>query len=314
MASKSEYRFQAASAIFLGKRDNQEDSLVTDFAIGGDMGFVVLSDGMGGHNAGDIASKVVVTEVFSELKLQSGNQTNFSANISTILRDAAEAANSCVREIADGAPSTKGMGATLIVPVFVGDQLFWISIGDSPLFLFRDGQLSQLNEDHSFAPQIDYMVRSGMLTESVGREHPDRNCLTSVLAGQKITKVDCPLAPTQLHDGDIVVVASDGLQYLSRAEIEDVLVNKKSFSSELIAESLIDEIKALDAPDQDNVSLSVIKISNRKSKSDWAYNGIDHSKTANLPGHPEGRVSGGWIASLRSRLARLYLSAAGPTQ
>ena len=70
------------------------------------------------------------------------------------------------------------MGATLIALIFHRDRLHWISVGDSPLWLWRDGTLTRLNEDHSLAPQIDWMVEQGQMAPSRPR-HPDRNCLTS---------------------------------------------------------------------------------------------------------------------------------------
>ncbi len=314
MSAKPEYRYQAASALYLGQRDNQEDALATDFALGGDLGFVVLSDGMGGHNAGDIASKVVVTEVFSELKLQSGDEASFVSNISSILQNAATAANECVADVAAGAPAAEGMGATLIVPVFVKDQLYWISIGDSPLYLYRSGHLSQLNEDHSMAPHIDLMVRTGMLSERGGRDHPDRNCLTSVLVGREISRIDCTSAPTQLFDGDIIVVASDGLQHLRRSQIQEIIARNDKATSEQIAERLIDEIDKFDAPDQDNVALCVVKICKRPKKSERGYDGIKYSKSDFLLDQPNPRASASWIANLRSSISRLFLPTSGSTQ
>jgi protein phosphatase len=314
MAANPEYRYQAASALFLGERNNQEDALATDFAIGGDIGFVVLSDGMGGHNAGDIASKVVVTEVFSELKLQSGDPIGFRNNIATILKDAALSANTCVGEIANGAPAAHGMGATLLVPVFIEDRLSWISVGDSPLYLYRSGHLSQLNEDHSMAPHIDLMVRTGMLSESGGRDHPDRNCLTSVLLGRDIARMDCPETPTQLFDGDIVIAASDGLQYLDKSKIQDVVKSGAEAPSAEIAERLIEEIIALDAADQDNVALSVVKVSKRRSKANWGSTGLTTSRHDFLAGSRGAGRRGGLVAGLRSSLSRLIPSTNGSAQ
>ena len=72
MRQDSETRFDVTTALSVGARDHQEDAVVADFPMGSDMGFVVLSDGMGGHAAGDMASKIVMTEVFCELKFQSG--------------------------------------------------------------------------------------------------------------------------------------------------------------------------------------------------------------------------------------------------
>ena len=180
MPKSPDIRFDVASVLNRGCRDYQEDAIATDFPLGAEFGYAVLSDGMGGHAAGDVASKIVVTEVFSELKFQSSDVGKFTQNVGKVLKSAAISANECMAAHAATNPDTAGMGATLVAPVFVRDQLFWISIGDSPLYLMRDGQLRQLNEDHSLGPHIDYMVRSGMMSEDVGRNHPDRNALTSV--------------------------------------------------------------------------------------------------------------------------------------
>ena len=93
--------------------------MVADFPAGAGMGFAVLSDGMGGHAAGDVASKIVVTEIFSELKMQSGNPKGLEEDISGILQAAVQSANDCVRYHAETNPETMGMGATLIALVFV---------------------------------------------------------------------------------------------------------------------------------------------------------------------------------------------------
>jgi PPM family protein phosphatase len=73
------------------------------------------------------------------------------------------------------------------------------------------------------APQIDFMVKSGLMDAKVGANHPDRNCLISVLMGQRIPKIDCPARPMELMEGDIVICSSDGLQYLPNAQIERIV-------------------------------------------------------------------------------------------
>lgn len=255
-----EPRYDVASGISQGARDYQEDAITSDFLVGADAGFVVLSDGMGGHAAGDVASKIVLTEVYSELKFQYADVETFEARAPEILRSIADLANETLRQHTRTHPETEGMGATLVVPVMVENRLFWISVGDSPLFLYRDGRLSQLNEDHSMAPQIDFMVKSGLMDAQVGANHPDRNCLISVLMGQRIAKVDCPAQAMVLRVGDIVVCASDGLQFLTNAQIEKVLGRVRKKRSTEIAEVLLEEIHKLDDPDQDNVSFCVIKV------------------------------------------------------
>ena len=255
-----EPRYDVASGISQGARDYQEDAITSDFPVGAEAGFVVLADGMGGHAAGDVASKIVLTEVFSELKFHFADVAAFEAHAPEVLRGVADLANETLRQHTRTHPETEGMGATLVVPALVENRLWWISIGDSPLFLFRNGKLSQLNEDHSMAPQIDFMVKSGLMDPQVAANHPDRNCLISVLMGTRIPKIDCPTKPFELKAGDIVVCASDGLQFLTNAQIEKVLNKSRKARSTEIAERLLEELVKLDDPDQDNISFTVIKV------------------------------------------------------
>ncbi len=259
-----EPRFDVASAICQGGRDYQEDAIVTDFPFGSDSGVVVLADGMGGHAAGDVASKIVVTEVFSELKFESANFADFEADIPNYLTSSAVNANSVVREHVTAHPETRGMGATLVSVVLIENRMYWMSIGDSPLYHFRGGKMQQLNEDHSMAPQIDFMVKSGLLDEEAGKNHPDRNCLTSVILGDRVAKSDCPKTPFELQVGDIVVVSSDGLQYLEDAKIQKILHRYRRKKAAEIAGYLLEAIEDLADPDQDNCTFSVIKLNHNK--------------------------------------------------
>ena len=248
--------FDVATAQGLGQRDCQEDAIVVHFAAGRDFGFVVLADGMGGHAAGDIASKIVVTEVFSELIFQTADIADLQNRMTQTLQDAAQSANACLAGYVAANPATKGMGATLVAPVVLGQTLWWISIGDSPLFLFRNGKLRQLNEDHSLAPQIDFLAAQGQIDPETARTHPDRNVLTSVLFGDRIARIDCPATPIDLLDGDIVIVASDGLQFLEN----DQIITSLQGDSAAVAQSLLTKVATLADPDQDNVTFCVIRV------------------------------------------------------
>ena len=265
--------YDVATALTKGRRDYQEDALATDFPHGGELGFAVLSDGMGGHAAGDVASKIVVTEVFSELKFQSGDVDTLKSGMVEILKDAAMAANDCMRAHTRSHPDTTGMGATLVAPVILRDRLYWISVGDSPLFLMRDGTLERLNEDHSLAPQIDLMVDAGLITAEIGANHPDRNCLTSVLIGGGIEKIDCPDVPLAMQVGDIVLAASDGLQTLSDDDIADVIASCEGRSSAEISEALMDRLAECDEPTQDNASICIIQVREVKELSNTRTKG-----------------------------------------
>lgn len=252
--------YDVAAAIDKGRRDYQEDAVAIDFPEQEGTGFVVLADGMGGHKAGDIASRIAVMKVSDTLKDYLSEHDLPEADIPEVLKAATMSANQSIASYVSRNTDVAGMGTTLVAPILAGNLLHWISVGDSPLFLFQNGELHQINEDHSLAPQIDLMVKSGMLDAETARHHPDRNCLTSVLMGTDIPKIDCGKPPVSLAKGDIVVVSSDGLQFLSNEEIADILNRHKDDSSEVIADALMKAVHELDDPDQDNVSLAVVKV------------------------------------------------------
>ncbi|QGY00279.1 serine/threonine-protein phosphatase [Roseovarius faecimaris] len=252
--------YDTAMSIDIGRRERQEDALASDFPSGQAFGFVVLADGMGGHAAGDMASKIVVTEVFSELKLKSSDPEQLEHSIGDVLKGAAAHANQCVGHYAHEHAQSHGMGSTLLAPVLIEDRLYWVSVGDSPLYLFRDGRLTRLNENHALCSQIEYLVASGIMDREEAQNYPDQSCLTSVLIGGEIAQVDCPSSPMQLKEGDILIAASDGIQFISEAQIEGVLRFQQKSTAEQISAALTKEIQKLDDPDQDNLSICVIKL------------------------------------------------------
>lgn len=267
MTSPAYARYDVATALGQGMREIQEDAVVTDFPAGMDVGFVVLADGMGGHAAGEIASSILVTEVFAELKFKLADLKKHERHIPAILKSAAMTSNACIRDYVSENPRNYGMGATLIAPLLVEDRMYWISVGDSPLYLQRNGKMRQLNEDHSMAPEIDRMVASGLLSPEEGLHHPDRNCLRSVLLGDSVAKIDCPDEPFRVQEGDIILAASDGLQSLTDAEISAVILENEDRSATEIAFALLTTVNTLNDPDQDNISISVIKINRTQAES-----------------------------------------------
>lgn len=254
-------RYDVATAINKGRRDYQEDAVATAFLKDHPLGFAVLADGMGGHAAGDVASNIVVTEVSKSLKARLQPHILRNEDIPEILREVTAAANDSIATYVANNNDVAGMGTTLIAPVLLGNQMHWVSVGDSPLYVFSQGRLRQVNEDHSMAPQIDLMVRTGMMDEATARNHPDRNCLTSVLMGAPIPRIDCGKAPVVLSAGDIIIASSDGLQFLSDAEIQQVVDRYKEETSAELAKALMAEVQSLEDPEQDNISFAVIKVS-----------------------------------------------------
>ncbi len=260
MTTLGEFCFDVATGLSLGARERQEDAVVADFPRGAPMGFAVLSDGMGGHASGDVASGIVATELFSELKLLSSAPAQMEQVIGAALQEAVTEANRCIALYEGQHPSAQGMGATLVAPVLFENRLYWVSVGDSPLYLFRQGKLFRLNEDHSYAAQIDRLHAQGIIPLEEARNHPDRSALVSVLAGGEIAKIDCRAEAMSLKHGDIVLAASDGLHSLSDDAVAEVLQDQHHNSGGQICDALLQAVAAQKCPEQDNLSLCVIKV------------------------------------------------------
>jgi serine/threonine protein phosphatase PrpC len=117
----------------------------------------------------------------------------------------------------------------------------------------------RLNENHALGAQIDYLVSRGIMRREEAQSYPDQSCLTSVLIGAEIAQIDCRATPFQIRDGDILIVASDGVQYLSEIQIEAVLRFNQKRSADDIGAAMMCALRQLDDPTQDNIALCVIK-------------------------------------------------------
>ena len=253
--------YDVATALWQGKRPYQEDTLLADFHGGMDRGFAVLADGMGGHAAGDLASRLVVIDAVSHLKFLIHDGDALEKNLQAELKSAVDTANDVLRDRAADDSRLAGMGATFLATVLFEDRLYWASVGDSPLYLWREGRLRQLNEDHSMAPIIDQMAKSGEISTEEAANHPDRNALTSVLMGRSVKAMDVPKTATVLDPGDVLIQASDGLQYLDEAAIAVVLeAAGPGASSREISDRLMGALRKLNDPAQDNTAILVLQL------------------------------------------------------
>ena len=126
------------------------------------------------------------------------------------------------------------------------------------------------------APEIDLMASRGEIDHAAARRHPERHVLTSALFGADIPRIDCPRQPFRLFPGDTLVVASDGLQTLESDEIARVLRAHPLCRSDQLARLLLDEVGQRDDPDQDNVSLAVIRVN------------LDETRTRPVPSERQG--------------------------
>jgi PPM family protein phosphatase len=216
---------------------------------------VVLADGMGGENSGDFASRCVV-ETFVDYCYHYSHANEES----TMLRSALMASNEALAMAIVKNPALEGMGTTLLAAVITEQKLHWVSVGDSPLYLYYNATLSQLNEDHSMRPILKAKLKNGEIEEQDLAKHPDRNLLRSALTGEKIELIDCPLEAMALQPGDIIIVASDGIQTLDDAAIKTRLDRHKGLDAEGITKKLLKAVVNEQNPKQDNTSINVIRI------------------------------------------------------
>ncbi len=262
-------RFDCAVAATRGARDYQEDSAAywpgegDPFApapdadtssSAGDIATVVavLADGMGGHTGGALASRIVCEQF---LKSAVVHQAAMHDRLLAALNEANDAV---AAKVADK-PVLSGMGSTLVGVAFGGTGMQWVSVGDSPLYLFRRGEIAVLNEDHSLAPELDRLVAAGRLTEAEARRDPRRHMLRSAITGDEIDLVDVSRQPLALEVDDYVVLASDGIATLEPAEIGRIIQAYAADGANAVATALIRGIEALREPHQDNATVLVVR-------------------------------------------------------
>jgi protein phosphatase len=151
------------------------------------------------------------------------------------------------------------MGSTLVGASFSTSGLEWVSVGDSPLFLFRRGEIALLNEDHSLAPELDRLVSEGRLTEEEARRDPRRHMLRSAVTGEDIDLIDVSRRPLALEAGDYVVLASDGIATLDTGELARVIQGYGADGAAAVASAIIRAIEAVREPYQDNATVLVVR-------------------------------------------------------
>lgn len=260
-------RFECAIAATRGARNYQEDCAA--FWPGGDDpfgtigadvmpanggGYAVLADGMGGHTGGALASRIVCDQFLATVAHHKGA-------VRDSLQDGLEAANAAVAAKVDDSPTLSGMGSTMIGVSLSAAGLSWISVGDSPLYFFRRGEVAVLNEDHSLAPELDRMVAEGKLTMAEARRDSRRHMLRSAVTGDEIDLIDLPQSPVAVEPGDYIVLASDGMVTLDTREIARIIQGYANDGATAVAKALIRAVDAVREPHQDNATVLVVRIS-----------------------------------------------------
>ncbi len=237
-------------------RTENEDAI----SVHPEVGVAILADGMGGHQAGEVASRMavdVITRHFAETfarELERTNEGHIPAAAMEVnaVYDAIHLANNAIHEMARARPECAGMGSTVVVVVFYDDKLCVGHVGDSRLYRLRNSELTQITLDHSV---IQELVSRGLLTIEEAQQTVGKNLVTRALG------VDVEVAPDvaeqPLEDADLYLLCSDGLNdMLSDEDIRKLLI-EHSADLETAARQLIDQ--ANERGGADNVSVVLVR-------------------------------------------------------
>lgn len=236
-------------------RKNNEDN----YTLVPGLDLAIVADGMGGHNSGEVASSlaVKVTRENYESMRRTGMKPNpYNEKVSLETNQlgwAVQMANSVIYEAGSATPENKGMGTTLSAVLLARTRLCIAHIGDSRVYLFRDGAMHQLTEDHSLVMEH---VRKGLLTKAQAEASPLQNILTRALGTQRTPAVD--LAETELKEADRVLLCTDGLFKAVKEDIIRQMIKAEPDDTRACAE-MVRAANEAGGPDNVTVVLGTVK-------------------------------------------------------
>ncbi len=238
------------------RRDHNEDTIASDDSIG----FVVLADGMGGYNAGEVASEIAVLSITAELKETLLNQRPGQVNRllhkqaeAQLILDAVKNANTAIYNISQSQPQCAGMGTTLVVGLFTNNKLLVGHIGDSRMYRLRNQVLTQITEDHSL---LQEQIKSGLISAEQAKFSANKNLVTRALGVDP--EVDLELNEYDVNVGDIYLLCSDGLSDLVDDDVIQTTLNRLSSSLLEAAQALVQ--MANENGGKDNISVILVQV------------------------------------------------------
>lgn len=252
-------RFDGFVATDVGmKRKANEDN----FCSNQELGLFVVADGMGGHAAGEVASRIAVEEIRRVLSTTREDEDwtwpdTFDPNVSlgaNQLRFAIHLANEKIRGTTLDRAECRGMGTTVVAALLAGEHCSIAHVGDSRAYLIREGKIKLLTSDHSW---VNDQLRQGFLTLEHARNHPFRNVITQALGSGTDVRVDLLELPVRM--GDLLILCSDGLNsMLTDSEILTIVRQGKDQSLDAVTMNLIKA--ANEKGGDDNITVALVQI------------------------------------------------------
>jgi len=247
-------------------RTHNEDSITVDAA----SGFVVLADGMGGYNAGEVASGIATAMLGTSLKqvLDGAEPGRIEPESSEtlavkILREQIAGANASIYQAAKRQAQYAGMGTTLVVGLFYDNYLSVAHIGDSRLYRLRQDEFRQITRDHSL---LQEQIDSGMITEEMARLSQNKNLVTRALGIDP--EVEPEIHTYEVEAGDVYLLCSDGLSDMVEDDEIHLTVSSLQANVQLASQQLVQ--MANDNGGRDNVSVILVRVlRNFPASMDW---------------------------------------------
>lgn len=226
------------------KRQVNQDYVYTSEApVGCLPNLFIVADGMGGHKAGDYASRRTTELIVDYIsKAEAGSPIR-------VIREALENANSVICQESSSNDDYYGMGTTAVVATIIDDELYVGNVGDSRLYVI-DRDITQITKDHSL---VEEMVRAGQIERDSARTHPDKNIITRAIGAALEVKVD--FFDTHLKPGDIILMCSDGLTNMVEDEDIRIIVNREP---DVTAKALELINRANENGGKDNIAVVII--------------------------------------------------------
>lgn len=230
-------------------RDHNEDAITgtaPDHEAAARGCLFIVADGMGGHNAGEVASREAIQRVYDRY------YADTEPDVFRSLEQAMRVTNNELYQEAQSNPTQHGMGTTMTAAVIKDDHLTVAHVGDSRLYLIRGGKIEQVTHDHSW---VEEQVRAGVLTRQQAESHPQRNVITRALATGPDVRVDA--FERDLRAGDILIFGSDGLT----TEVDEAQIAAVAAGAATAQEGVQRLIQlANDNGGEDNISVGLIRV------------------------------------------------------
>jgi protein phosphatase len=236
-------------------RSHNEDSIAVEPAIG----LAVLADGMGGYNAGEVASGIAVamlaTEMRQSLEQAEAHRTDAAGEplAAKLIREHCGKANNAIYQTAKSQPQYSGMGTTLVVALFFDNRVAVGHIGDSRLYRLREGRFEQMTRDHSL---LQEQIDSGMITREQARYSQNKNLVTRAVGIDAEVEVD--VHTYDVARGDVYLLCSDGLNDMVLDEDIAETVTTLAANLPLAAKQLVQ--LANDNGGRDNISVILVRV------------------------------------------------------